>query len=125
MAVAEKIGGTELSTYGLRLSKPALSGHLDLPKFKNIIKHHDWEANLRVLDEQNVKIKLIGFYADKAAMGTALSNFYTKVQSSVKQLWEFSNYGFSETCVVKDEINTTPYQSVAVEVELTLTITSA
>ena len=123
MAASEKIGGIELSTYGLRLSRP--EGHLDLPKFKNIIKHHDWEENLRVLDEKNVRVKLIGFYADKTAMGTALNAFYLKVKSSIKQLWEFTNHGFSETCVVKNGFKTTPYGSEAVEIELTLTVTSA
>lgn len=121
MAATEKIGGVELSTYGLRLSRP--EGHLDLPKFKDIISFHDFESNLLVLDEQNVKVKLIGIYENKASMGTAINNFYVKVKSSIKQVWEFTNHGFSETCVVKNGIKITQHGGIGAEIDLTLTIT--
>ncbi|WP_372932448.1 hypothetical protein [Mariniphaga sediminis] len=121
MAVTEKIGDTELSTYGLKLAR--LDGNLDLPAFKDIMEVHNLESNLRVLDEKNVQIKLIGFYASKAAMGTAILNFNYKIRSALKQVWTFTNHGFAETCVVKNGLQVTPY-GANVEIILTLTITS-
>lgn len=123
MAATEKIGGTELSTYGLRLAR--LDGNIDLPPFKEILQEHDYESNLQVLDEQNISVKLIGVYASKAATGTAIAAFQTKVKSALKQVWEFTNHGFSETCVVKSGMKVTPYPGFVVEITLTLTITAA
>ena len=122
MAVTEQIGGVELSDYGLRLAR--VDGNMDMPGFKDIIDEHDFESNLLVLDEKNVKIKLIGFYANHTAIGTAMNNFKTKIQSTIKQIWEFTNHGFSETCVVKNAV-IAPYAGLAVEIDLTLTITAA
>lgn len=123
MAATEKIGGTELGTYGLRLSH--LDGNLDLPAFKQILEEHDYESNLLILDEKNIQISLIGFFGSKTALGTAITAFQTKVKSAVKQVWEFTNHGFSETCVVKSGMKVTPYPGFAVEIILTLTITAA
>lgn len=122
MAVSEQIGGVQLSTYGLRLAR--LDGNLDLPPFKKVLDEHNFESNLLVLDEKTVKIRLIGFYASKPALGTAIQSFYTKIQSAVKQVWIFSNHGFSETCVVNDGVSCSTYKT-AVEIVITLTITAA
>lgn len=120
MAATEKIGTTELSTYGLRLAR--LDGNADLPPYKEIIEEHDFESNLLVIDEKTIKIRLIGFYASKPALGTAIANFYTKIKSALKQVWTFTNHGFAETCVVKDGVNTMVFGN-GVEITLTLTIT--
>lgn len=122
MAATEKIGTVELSTYGLRLAR--LDGNVDLPPFKDILDEHDFESNLLVLDENTVKIRLIGFYASKSALGTAIANFHTKIKSALKQVWTFTNHSFIETCVVKDGMNTTVYGGNVVEITLTLTITA-
>ncbi len=122
MAVTEKIGTTELSDYGLRLSR--LDGNLDLPAFKDILDVHNLESNLRILDEKNVQIRLIGFYASKSAMGTAILAFNHKIRSALKQVWTFTNHGFEETCVVKTGYQVTTYGTAA-EIVLTLTITEA
>lgn len=121
MAVSEQIGGVQLSTYGLRLAK--MEGNLDLPAFKKIFDEHDFESNLLVLDERTVKIRLIGFYASKTALGTAIDSFYTKIKSAIKQVWIFSNHAFNETCVVKDGVTCNIYKT-AVEMVITLTITA-
>lgn len=121
MAATEKIGTTELSTYGLRLSR--LDGNLDLPAFKQILEAHNLESNLRILDEKNIQIRLIGFYATKAEMGTALLNFNHKIRSALKQVWTFTNHGFEETCVVKSGYQVTTYGTAA-EIVLTLTKTA-
>lgn len=120
MAATEKIGITELSAYGLRLAR--LDGNLNLPAFKQIIEANELESNLRVLDEKNIQIRLIGFYATKAAMGTAVLNFNYKIRSALKQIWTFTNHSFQETCVVKSGYQATTY-GTAVEINLTLTIT--
>ena len=122
MAATEKIGGVELSTYGLRLAR--LDGNVDFPAFKGIIEKHDFESTLLILDEKTIRIKMFGFYATRAAMGTALSAFSTKVKSELKQIWTFSNHEFEETCVVKDGVQTTTF-GTAVEIVITLTITTA
>ncbi len=122
MAATEKIGITELSTYGLRLAR--LEGNLDLPAFKQIIEANELESNLRVLDEKNIQIRLFGIYATKAAMGTAVLAFNHKIRSALKQVWTFTNHGFQETCVVKSGYQATTY-GTAVEINLTLTITEA
>lgn len=122
MAATEKIGTTELSTYGLRLAR--LDGNLDLPPYKNILDEHDFESNLIVLDEKTIRIRLIGFYASKAALGTAIINFQNKIKTAIKHVWTFTNHNFTETCVVKDGISTNVFGN-GVEIVLTLTITSA
>ena len=120
MAATEKIGTTEISTFGLRLAR--LDGNLDLPAFKEIIQGNNLESNILILDEQEVKIRLIGFYASKAAMGTAIANFQTAIKSEVKQIWTFTNHGFAETCVVKKGFLCNVFRT-GVEIILTLTIT--
>lgn len=122
MAATEKIGTTELSTYGLRLA--SLQGNLDLPPFKDILDEHDYEANLLKLEGQEVKIKLFGFYTSRANLGTNINNFKTKIQSAIKQVWTFTNHSFEETCVVKDGMRVKVHGTSA-EVDLTLTITEA
>ena len=122
MAATEKIGTTELSTYGLKLAR--LDGNLDLPAFKDILEVHELESNLRILDEKNVQIKLIGFYNSKPTMGFNIAAFQAKIQSAVKQVWTFTNHGFEETCVVKDGYQVTTYKTAA-EIVLILTITEA
>ena len=122
MAATEKIGTTELSTYGLRLAR--LDGNLDLPAFKDILEVHELESNLRILDEKNIQIRLIGFYSTKSEMGTALLNFNYKIRSALKQVWTFTNHSFEETCVVKDGYQVTTYKTAA-EIVLILTITEA
>lgn len=121
MAATEKIGATELSTYGLRLAK--IEGNLDLPAFKQILDEHDFESNLLVLDEETIRIRLIGFYASKPALGTAIVNFQNKVRSALKQVWTFTNHDFIKTCVVKNGMTTMVYGN-GVEIFITLTITA-
>lgn len=122
MSVAEQIGGVQLSTYGLRLAR--LDGNLDLAPFKQVINEHDFESNLLILDESTIKIKLVGFYASKAAMGTAIANLYLKIKSATKLVWIFTNHGFSETCVVNNGVSCNIY-TTAVEIIITLTITES
>ena len=120
MSATEKIGTTELSTSGLRLAR--LDGNVNLPPFKNILPVHDFESNLLVLDENTVEIKLIGFYASKAALGAAINNFHTKIKSALKHIWTFTNHDFAETCVVKDGMSCI-VTGKAVEILLKLRIT--
>jgi hypothetical protein len=122
MSATEKIGVTELSTYGLQLAR--LDGNIDLPPFKKIITPADDSASLKILDEQTVQIKLIGFYASKAILGTQIAAFQTKIKGTLKQIWTFTNHDFAETCVVKDgfQINTF---GTAAEIDIKLTITEA
>lgn len=119
MAATEKIGTTELSTFGLRLAR--LDGNLDLPAFKEIIQEHDYQSNILILDEKEVQIRLIGFYASKTALGTAIANFQTAIKSELKQIWTFTNHGFAETCVLKNGISCSIYRT-GVEIIITLTI---
>jgi len=122
MAATEKIGAVELSSFGLRLGR--LDGNVDMPAFKAILEEHDFESNLLVLDEKNIQIRLIGFYASRTAMGTAIENFKTQIKSAVKQVWTFTNHGFQETCVLNEGFKCNPYSS-AVEILIKLTITEA
>lgn len=118
--ITEIVGGVELSVYGLRLAK--LDGNLSLPPYKNILDESDLESNLRVLDEKNIEIRLIGFYASKSALGTAINNFKNKIRSAVKLVWVFTNHDINASCVVKNGMKIIPYQT-SVEIYLTLTIT--
>lgn len=122
MAATEMIGAVELSTFGLRLAW--LDGNVDMPAFKSILEEHDYESNLLVLDEHNIMIRLIGSYASKSAMGTAITNFITQIKSELKQVWTFTNHGFQETCVVKEGFKSFQYGK-AIEIILKLTITEA
>lgn len=119
MPLSEQIGGTQLSDYGLRLAR--LEGNMDLPPYKTILNEHDFESNLLVLNEETVKIKLIGIYSSKSELGTLLSQFYAKIRSGLKLTWIFSNHAFEEDCVVKDGITCNIYGTVA-ELMLTLRI---
>jgi len=117
--ITEKIGDTELSTFGLKLSR--LDGNVDLPAFKQIIDEHDFESNLLVTEEKQVAIKLIGIYAGKTHLGAAIASFQNKIKSELKQVWKFENHSFEETCIVKNGANTMVY-GTGVEITLTLTI---
>jgi hypothetical protein len=119
MATAS-IGGIDITTYGLRLGR--LDGNIDMPSFKRIIDIHDFEENLRVLDEQDVEIRLIGIYGSRSELGTKINQFYSQIQTAIKQQWIFSNHGFTATCVVKDQVNCQIYDDVA-ELTMKLTIT--
>lgn len=122
MAATEKIGTTELSTYGLQLAR--LDGNMNLPAFKKIVNPTDDCVALKILDEQTVQIKLIGFYSSKTDLGTKIAAFKTKIQSATKQIWTFTNHYFTETCVVKDGFQINTYGTAA-EIDLKLTITEA
>ncbi|HCY40433.1 MAG TPA: hypothetical protein DHV48_03630 [Prolixibacteraceae bacterium] len=120
MSAAEKIGGVELSTYGLRLAR--MDGNFDLPAFKQVLDEHGFESNLLVLDEKNIKIRLIGIYSSREEMGTALNNFFTKIESALKLEWIFLNHEIQADFVVKNGIQSNIY-STAAELILTLTMT--
>ncbi len=120
MVETQQVGGVKLSTFGLRLSR--LEGNHDLPKFKDILDEHDYESNLLVLDEQNVKIRLIGFYSSKVVMGQYITNFQNKIRSQLKQQWILTNHYFNKMCVVKNGMQIYFYNT-SVEIILTLTIT--
>jgi len=122
MAATDSIGGTLLSTYGLRLAR--LDGQLDLPKYKKIIEFSDLHADLRKTEERKVKVRLYGFYASSSAMNTAVSNFKNKIKGSVKQTWIFTDHGFSETCFVSEAVKVDIDNRKNVEINLTLNVTT-
>ena len=123
MSATEKIGTTELSTYGLQLAR--LGGNMDLPAFKKIVNPTDPDcATLKILEENTIQIKLIGFYSSKTDLGTKIAAFKTKIQSATKQIWTFTNHAFTETCVVKDGLQINTY-GIAAEIDIKLTITKA
>jgi hypothetical protein len=120
MAATDSIGGTLLSTYGLRMAR--IEGHLDLPKYKDILEINDLHEDLRKTEELKVRVKLYGFYASKAALATGVENFKTKIRGAVKQTWVFTAHGFSETCFVKDPVKV-QITGTSVEINLTLNVT--
>jgi hypothetical protein len=122
MAATDSIGGTLLSTYGMRLAR--LDGHLDLPKYKNILEINNLHSDLRKTEERKVKVKLYGFYSSKDAMATAVENLKTKIRGAVKQTWVFTDHGFSETCFVGEAVRVEVYNRKNVEINLTLNVTS-
>lgn len=121
MAATDSIGGALLSGFGLRLAR--LEGHLDLPKYKNIIEVNDLHTDLKKVEEKKVTVKLFGIYSSAAAMATAVENFKTKIKSEVKQTWVFTAHGFSEICMVKDPVRVQIYGRMNVEINLTLNVT--
>lgn len=123
MAATDSIGGTLLSTYGLRLAH--MDGHLDLPAYKNIVEINDMDSSLRKTEEKKIRVKLIGNYASAAAMGFNVDEFKTKIKSAPKLVWVFTAHGFSETCFVKDPVKVQVYAMQNVEISLTLNVTEA
>ena len=115
------VDGIDITTYGLRLAR--IEGHLDLPRYKNLIPINDLTAIMRITDERRIKVKLIGEFASTAAMVTAIENFKTKIAGAVKYTWAFSGHGFSETCFIKDPARIQVYRRPAVEIEFTLNVT--
>lgn len=122
MSALEKIGNTELSTYGLRLAR--IDGHLDMPPYKNILTEHDMSVKMRVSQERTVRVRLIGVYSSPATLGSNIELFKTKVRSAPKQTWYFGNHDFSQPCVVADVMSVSVYARRAVEINLTLIVTA-
>jgi hypothetical protein len=117
----EMVGGVQLSTYGLRLSY--IEGHLDLPARKQIVEEHDYCDAMKVYEERKIKIRLIGKYTSSADLGNKIELFKTKIRSAVKLVWQFTNHGFNQTCVVANGMDVTVYSRRYVEINLTLTVT--
>jgi hypothetical protein len=111
MAAWEKVDGTELSVYGLRLSK--IAGNLDLPPYKKILEEHDHSAKMRVLDEQKIRITLLGKYSTLSEMGTKLEQFKTKLKVAPKLEWYFPKHGVIDNFSVKDGVSVTAYGRIA------------
>jgi hypothetical protein len=120
--ITEKVDGTEISTYGLRLA--SIKGNFDLPRYKNILESNPVTADVRITEEKTVQIKLIGEYATTAAMLTAIGNFKTKLQSAVKLLWAFTNHDFSHYCVIRDGVKIITYKRPMAEIDIKLSITT-
>jgi hypothetical protein len=114
------VNGIELSTYGLRLAR--LDGHLDYPKYKQILDEHDHSAQMKVAEDKKVRVKLIGTYATLAAMGTAMSTFHTAVKGAARLQWIFTGHDFDEYCVVADGISASVHGQRGIELNFTLTI---
>jgi hypothetical protein len=119
----ETIDGTQLSTYGLRLSH--ISGHLDLPPYKKILEEHDFEAEMCITQEKRVTVRFIGKYLSKNLMAIQLSAFKTKIASGVKLNWKFDNHYFDENCVVKDGFQVNIINDYVATVTVILTIAGA
>jgi len=119
--ITETVAGTQLSTYGLRLSR--LDGHIDLPPNKQILDEHDYSAKMCTKQEKVVTARLVGVYASPAEMATAITNLKTKIASGVTLNWKFDNHGFNESCIAKDGLQTTITGKSAATVIIKLTIT--
>jgi len=116
------VGGTSLSTFGLKLLK--VEGDLDMPKFKQILENHEFTEDLLKLDEKTVRVRLFGKYASQQEIGLNVANFMNHVKSEVRHRWKFPTYSFDELCVVKDGISSTIHGRIAVELLFTLTVTA-
>jgi len=123
MSAMETVGGTEISTFGLKLSK--FDGHLSRPAYKDILEINTLAADLRILEEQNVDVELIGQFATKTALNTGVSGLQTLIKTAIKLEWYFGNYGFTETCVAKKGMSVNIYRGNIALCKFTLTITSA
>jgi hypothetical protein len=98
MPATYTIGGTALSTYGLRLA--LFDGHHDQPGYKSIIEPNDLSAEMRKLKSRTVKVRLIGKYASNVTRTSQIELFKTKVKSAVSLEWIFSPHDFQEDCVM-------------------------
>lgn len=118
MAV-EKIGGVNLSTYKLKLAE--FQDNIQLPSFKRIVDVHKMEDDVKFLEAQKVKVKLIGIYDSRSDLGSNLDNFESKIRSALKQEWEFGAHSFKKDCVVADG-TTTQIFGIGLEITLTLIV---
>jgi hypothetical protein len=98
MPTTYSIGGTTLSTYGLRLA--LFEGHHNQPGYKDIITPNDLSAEMRKLKERVVRVRLIGKYATNIERTVKVELFKTKVKSAVSLEWIFSPHDFQEDCVM-------------------------
>lgn len=124
MPFAEKISNISLSTYGLRLNY--FSG-LNLPPYKDLMPENPLNlAELKILQEQQIDIKLVGKYLSKSDLATNIVLFTDQVRSAVKQIWLFEEHSFEGNCVVKNGIDVSVFGNsehhIAV-VSLTLSVT--
>jgi hypothetical protein len=78
---------------------------------------------MRIKQERRVKVKLIGRYADRAAMNTAIGNLKTKIRTAVKHRWIFTQHQFDWYCIVRDGLTVTITGNKVATVQITLTIT--
>lgn len=122
MSVLETIDGVEISTYGLQLA--AFKGHLDLPAYKDILEFNSYITELRVQDEKDVEVVLIGQYASASALDTGIVALQTEIRSAIKLAWYFGNHAFTEWCVVKRGMKVEINRGFIAVVKFTLSITT-
>lgn len=118
--MADTVNSESLDDYFLRVAR--LEGHIDLPPFKKILKEHENQSNLRVKDEQELTVTLIGKYDTIGDAGNYIAYFYSAFQLDTVSNWNFEGHGVTVSGIVKDGVKTQFFGISPCVAQLTFTI---
>jgi hypothetical protein len=113
------IGGTDISTYGLRLLN--VFNYYDLPARKKILAIPEFGTNDIKYESKKITIILFGKYADQATMATSINNFKTLLKGEVKHTIVITEHGLNFTGVFVKGISTMVRKNT-IELQITIII---
>lgn len=113
------IGGTDISTYGLRLLN--VLDYYNLPARKKILAIPEFETNDIKYETKKITVILFGKYADQTTMATSINNFKTLLKSDVKHNIVISEHGLNFTGVFAKGMSTKVRKNT-IELQLTIII---
>ena len=105
------MGGTDISTYGLKLIKA--SGFSDLPRRKKILKEPGFEAKDIKYQEKKVTVELLGKYVDQSTLASNIDSLKTRLEDGLMQ-FDFPEIGETVFGRCIDGVNVKVYKNLAV-----------
>ena len=113
------IDGTNIATLGLHLSY--LDGHLNQPARKNILQEYGFEAKDLVFEARQPVIDLVGVYASKVAMATAMMTFTSLITAQAIHAFDMGGHSVVFNGVIADGIKVQTIRSM-VKINFKVTI---
>lgn len=104
------ISGADISTYGLRLIK--LSGELDQPSRKKILKEPGFEAKDIRFKNNQVEARLMGKYADQQTLSANIEQLKTRLFDG-KLNFEFPDHGLTFLGYCERGVKVKVYKNIA------------
>jgi hypothetical protein len=114
------IGGTNITTWGLKLMR--VDDHLFLPARKKILERPDHSAGSIRFEEFDVRFELKGKYGNEQLAAVAMGGLMGKLNSAVTQTFADPSRGLSFTGLCKNGAEVLTYGKMII-VKLKVTVT--
>ena len=101
-----------LTSYGFKLQ--TISGHLSLPERKKVLQEQAYGANDIKKEQQRITVKLLGSYASKSLLATAVSNLKALLTQTGTLYVTISEHNLDPfLAVVRDGVQVELFNSLA------------